>query len=74
MITYLINEVTKQRIEVLDDMAQFQEGTIMAIPHWSKEKMVVSEVVLLTKTEGDANVGLRCSVTQNVFVKAYEKK
>lgn len=74
MITYLINQANGKKIEVLDDMAQFSEGTLIALPLWeAKKKMIVSEVVLSTKVEGDETIGMRASIIQNVFVKPYEQ-
>lgn len=74
MITFLINQETKERIESLDMDAQFMEGMHILVPLWSPKRMVVSEVVLAAKVEGSKEIGQRASFVQNVFLKNYEQE
>lgn len=74
MITYLINAKNGQRIEVLDQDAQFIEGQAIAVPMWSPKQIPVTEIILSTKVEGNASIGYRCSIIQNVFLTPDEDK
>jgi hypothetical protein len=74
MITYLINAKNGQRIEVLDQDAQFIEEQSILVPMWSPKKIPVTEIILSTKVEGDATIGYRCSIIQNIFLTPNEKE
>ena len=68
MTTYLINQKTKDRIEVLDMGIQFMEGMTVAVPKWGNKQIVV-EVVLLAQVSGQ-----QCSLVQHVFCNEKENE
>lgn len=73
MITFLINQENKERIEVLDQDAQFVEEQKIVTTLWGKT-MIVKDVILFAKTEGDKVSGFRCSIIQNVFLIPHEEE